>query len=104
MHIEGNDVYEHHLETYGHPSEFGYHDFVPLFKAEKFNADEWADLFVKAGARFAGPVAEHHDGFAMWDSKTTPWNAMGMDPMRDITGKLEKAIRNKNLKFINNFT
>ncbi len=78
MHIEGNDVYEHHLETYGHPSEFGYHDFVPLFKAEKFNADEWADLFVKAGARFAGPVAEHHDGFAMWDSKTTPWNAMGM--------------------------
>jgi alpha-L-fucosidase len=103
MHFEGNSVYEHHMEKYGHPSEFGYHDFVPLFKAENFDADEWADLFVKAGARFAGPVAEHHDGFSMWDSKATPWNAADMGPMRDITGELARAIRERDMKFITTF-
>lgn len=96
-------VYKHHLETYGHPSEFGYHDFVPMFKAENFNADEWAELFVKAGARFAGPVAEHHDGFSMWNSDHTPWNSMDKGPKRDITGELEKAIRKQKMKFITTF-
>ena len=103
MHFEGHRIYEHHLATYGHPSEFGYHDFVPMFKAEHFNADEWADLFVKAGARFAGPVAEHHDGFAMWDSKATPWNAAEMGPKRDITGELAEAIKERDMKFIATF-
>ena len=103
MHFEGHDIYEHHLATYGHPSEFGYHDFIPMFKAENFNADEWADLFVKAGARFAGPVAEHHDGFSMWDSKATPWNAKEMGPKRDITGELAEAIKERGMKFITTF-
>ena len=50
-------------KTYGPLGKnFGYKDFIPEFTGEKFNADEWADLFQKAGARFAGPVAEHHDG------------------------------------------
>ena len=49
--------------------EFGYKDLIPKFTAEKFDANEWADLFAKSGAKFAGPVAEHHDGFAMWDTK-----------------------------------
>ena len=103
MHFEGNPVYEHHLEKYGHPSEFGYHDFVPMFEAEKFDADEWADLFVKAGAKFAGPVAEHHDGFSMWDSDATPWNAADMGPKRDITGELAIAIRERDMKLITTF-
>ena len=64
--------YRHHVKTYGEPNKFGYPDFVPMFKAEKFNADEWADLFKKAGQQFAGPVAEHHDGFSMWASKRHP--------------------------------
>jgi len=103
MHFEENETYAHHLEKYGHPSEFGYHDFVPMFKAEHFDADEWADLFVKAGARFAGPVAEHHDGFSMWDSDVTPWNAADMGPKRDITGELAKALRERDLKLITTF-
>ncbi|MFD2587369.1 alpha-L-fucosidase [Croceitalea marina] len=103
MHFEGNKVYEHHLEKYGHPSEFGYHDFAPMFKAEKFNAEEWAQLFKDAGARFAGPVAEHHDGYAMWDSKLTPWDVMDTGPKKDITGELEKAIKGKGMKFITAF-
>ncbi len=103
MHFEDKKEYKHHLEKYGHPSEFGYHDFVPMFKAEKFNAKEWADLFKKAGARFAGPVAEHHDGFSMWDSEVTPWDAMDKGPKRDITGELEEAIKENGMKFITTF-
>lgn len=103
MHIEGRPEYSHHLENYGKPEEFGYHDFVPLFKAENFNAEEWANLFAKAGARFAGPVAEHHDGFSMWDSDVTPWNTGEKGPKRDITGELEKAIKGKGMKFITTF-
>ena len=87
MHIEGHPVFNHHLETYGPLSEFGYHDFVPMFKAENFNAAEWAELFAKAGARFAGPVAEHHDGFSMWASEVTPWNVLNKGTKKDITGK-----------------
>jgi len=55
----------YHEATYGPLEKFGYKDFIPMFTGEKFNADEWADLFQKAGPRFAGPVAEHHDGFSM---------------------------------------
>ncbi|WP_347840648.1 alpha-L-fucosidase [uncultured Draconibacterium sp.] len=103
MHFEGTKEYQHHLETYGHPSEFGYHNFAELFKAEHFNAEEWATLFEKAGARFAGPVAEHHDGYSMWDSEITPWNTKDTGPGRDITGELEKAIKGKGMKFITTF-
>src|SRR5690349_19767914 len=66
-------THQRHVALYGPLSKFGYHDFIPLFKGEKFNADEWAELFVKGGAKFAGPVAEHHDGFAMWHSSVTPF-------------------------------
>ena len=98
-----SDIYNHHVETYGEPTEFPYPNFVPLFKAEKFNAIEWAQLFKKAGAKFAGPVAEHHDGFALWDSQFTPWNAMDKGPKRDLTGELEKAIKAEQMKFITTF-
>jgi len=103
MHFKGNPVYEHHKATYGEPSVFGYHDFAPLFKAEKFDPDAWAELFKKAGAQFAGPVAEHHDGYSMWDSDITPWNTMDTGPHRDITGELEKAIRSHGMKLITTF-
>jgi len=95
--------YKHHLATWGDPNTFGYPDFVPMFKAEKFDADAWAELFQQAGARFAGPVAEHHDGFAMWDSELTPWNAADRGPQRDITGELEKAIRKRGMRFVTTF-
>ncbi len=102
MHVKKH-VKAHHVEKWGEIEEFGYADFVPMFRAEKFDADEWAELFVRAGARFAGPVAEHHDGFALWDSALTPWNSADMGPCRDITGELEKAIRKRGMRFIATF-
>lgn len=107
MHTKPNEdrrsYYEHHRNTWGEPDDFGYHDFVPMFKAEHFDAEEWADLFVKSGARWAGPVAEHHDGFSMWDSEMTPWNAKDKGPKRDITGELGKAIKARDMKFVTTF-
>jgi alpha-L-fucosidase len=102
MHFPGMTLH-HHTQKYGPPGEFGYHDFVPMFKAEYFNAEEWADLFKKAGARFAGPVAEHHDGFSMWDSDVTPWNVQDKGPQKDILGELEKAIRARDMKLVTTF-
>lgn len=103
MHFKNHKVYKHHVEKYGEPSEFGYHDFAPMFKAEHFDPNEWASLFKNTGAKFAGPVAEHHDGYAMWDSKLTPWDVMDTGPKRDITGELEKAIKGEGMKFITAF-
>ncbi len=92
-----------HEATYGKLEKFGYKDFIPMFTGEKFNAEEWADLFEKAGARFAGPVAEHHDGFSMWDTKYSEWNAAKMGPKRDIVGELSKSIKKHNMKFVTAF-
>jgi len=103
MHAKNRKEYKHHVETYGDPVTCGYDRFVPQFTAEKFDADEWAELFRKAGAKFAGPVAEHHDGFAMWASKLTPWNAKDMGPKRDITGEMAAAVRKRGMKFFTSF-
>ena len=84
MHIEGTDEYKHHVETYGPHSKFGYHDYVPMFKAEKFDADAWAELWKKAGAKFGGIVAIHHDGWSNWASEINPWNSVDMGPQKDI--------------------
>jgi len=99
----GAKFYEFHNATYGDPSEFGYKDLIPHFTAEKFNAEEWAELFKKSGAQFAGPVGEHHDGLAMWDSDLTKWDAMDIGPHRDVMGELAEAVRAQGMKFVTSF-
>ncbi|WP_435313465.1 alpha-L-fucosidase [Cellulophaga fucicola] len=103
MYEEGHPINEYHKKTYGSLDTFGYKDFIPMFTAEKFNADAWADLFVKAGAQFAGPIAEHADGFAMWDSKLTTWDAKDKGPKIDVVGAMEKAVKARGLKFITTY-
>lgn len=90
---------EWHKEHYGAPDKFGYKDFIPMFKAENYNPDAWVKLFKDSGAKYVVPVAEHHDGFAMYDSKLTKWDAMDMGPHRDLIGDLAKAVRKQNLIF-----
>jgi alpha-L-fucosidase len=77
----------------------GYKDLVPLFKAERFNAAEWAKVFKEAGAQYVVPVAEHHDGFSMYDSGLSDWTVVKMGPKRDTLGELAKAIRAEGLHF-----
>ena len=95
--------YRYHSETFGPPEQVGYKELIGRFTADKFDADEWAELFAASGARFAGPVAEHHDGFSMWDSKINGWNAARMGPKRDVTGELATAIRSRGMKFAATF-
>ncbi len=90
--------YEHHRKTYGPQDEFGYKDFIPMFKAEKFNPEEWIQLALDTGAKFYSVVTQHHDGFAMYDSDFTKWNCVDMGPKRDITKELFAAARARGLK------
>jgi alpha-L-fucosidase len=99
MYREESDEYKHHIATYGAVDKFGYKDFVPLFKAERFDPGAWARLFKEAGAKYVVPVAEHHDGFAMYDSDLSDWTAAKMGPHRDVIGELAKAVRTAGLHF-----
>lgn len=89
----------YHVKTYGDLAEFGYKEFFPLFKAEAFNPDAWVDLFVRSGARYVIPVAEHHDGYAMYDSSVTRWSSVKTGPKRDVLGELRDAVRKRGLIF-----
>eukprot|EP00903_Cladosiphon_okamuranus_P003673 g3671.t1 len=82
-----------------HPPEFGYKDIIPEFKAEKWEPEAWAELFKEAGAHYVVMTAEHHDGWANWDSDLTPWNAMDMGPKRDLVGDLGKSLKKAGLKY-----
>jgi alpha-L-fucosidase len=99
MYVPGNKAFEHHIDTYGPQTTFGYKDFIPLFKAQNFDPNAWLDLFVQAGVRYVVPVAEHCDGFAMYNSDITPWNAARMGPHRDVVGELATATRTRGLHF-----
>lgn len=99
MYIQGNPAYEHHIKTYGPQKDFGYKDFIPMFKAENFHAAQWVDLFKKAGAGYVMPVAEHHDGFQMYDSALSKWNAVQMGPKKDLLGEWKQAIEAEGLEF-----
>lgn len=116
MFFKGSAENKHHIETYGEADQWPYSNFMtgandkkgnfiqfaPKLKSKggKFDPDEWAQLFADAGAKFAGPVAEHHDGFSMWASKVNPWNAKDMGPKLDLVKLLTDAIRKKNMKVI----
>jgi alpha-L-fucosidase len=99
MYIDGTPEYTHHIETYGPQSEFGYKDFIPDFTGDKFDAAEWIDLFLRAGAKYVVPVAEHHDGFALYDSGLTDWKSSEMGPRRDVIGELAQAASERGLTF-----
>ena len=91
-------IRKHHIETWGPLDKFGYKDFIPLFKAEKWDPEAWVSLFKEAGARYLVSAAVHDDGFAMWDSKVIPFNAAIMGPNRDIVGEFISAVRKAGLK------
>lgn len=96
---QGLATHLHHNRTYGPPDKFGYKDFIPMFKAENFNADEWADLCVEGGARFFTMMGAHHDSFCLWATKLSKWNSVNMGPKRDLVGEMARAARERGLKF-----
>lgn len=99
MYIQGTPEFEHHVKTYGAHKDFGYKDFIPLFTADKFDAGFWADTFAECGAKYVVPVAEHHDGFQMYQSDLSSYNAANMGPKQDILAKLKDAFEKRGLVF-----
>ncbi|WP_010178219.1 alpha-L-fucosidase [Aquimarina agarilytica] len=96
---QGLATFKHHKKIYGNPDKFGYKDLIPFFKAEKFDANNWAELCVKGGAKFFTMMGVHHDSFCLWDTELSPWNSVDMGPKKDLVGLVEKAVRKKGLKF-----
>ena len=94
---------EFHQKNYG--ETFNYAEFAPHFRAELYDAKQWADLFARAGVKYVVPTSKHHDGFAMWPSAEADktwgraWNAVSNGPRRDLLGELAEATRAAGLKF-----
>lgn len=68
------------------------------FTAERFDADAWAQLAVEAGQKYFILTAKHHDGFCLWDTKTTDFCSTKMGPRRDLVGELIAAFHRRGLK------
>jgi alpha-L-fucosidase len=99
---EPNPTWQFHARVYG--EQFAYADFAPLFRAEMYDPDYWAEVFEKSGARYVVLTSKHHDGFALWPSAHAtaawkrPWNAVETGPRRDVLGDLTTAVRKRGLK------
>ena len=99
MYQPGTDENKHQVATYGPLTKFGYKDFIPMFKAEHFDAHAWAVLFRQSGAKYVVPVFEHHDGFAMYNSGLSDWTVVKMGPRRDVYSELAKEVRSEGMYF-----
>jgi alpha-L-fucosidase len=92
-------AYNHHVKNYGHPSKFGYKDILPLWKAERLDADALLALYKKTGARYFVSMGTHHDNYFLWDSKIHRWNAVKVGPKKDVVKLFADAARKQGLKF-----
>ena len=97
MYMEGSYAYRYHKEHYGHPSEVGFKDILPLFKAEKWDPDKLVERYKRLGAQYFFVLGNHHDNFDLWDSKYQEWNAVNMGPKRDLIDGWAKAARKHGL-------
>ena len=90
---------DHHKQVYGGVEKFGYHDFADHWKAEKFDADEWAQMAIDSGAKFFCMMAQHHDSFSLYDSEFTRYDSVDMGPKRDLCREMKEAVTKRGLKF-----
>ncbi len=91
MYMEGGREYKWHVAHYGHPSEFGFKDVLPLFKAEKWNPEALVEKYKRCGAHYFFVLGNHHDNYDLWNSKYQPWNSKNIGPKRDILAEWAKA-------------
>jgi alpha-L-fucosidase len=99
MYMQGSRQYKHHVEHYGHPSEFGYKDLIKLFNPTKLDYDKLMGLYKKAGGKYAVILAVHHDNFDLWNSKHHEWNSVNKGPKRDLVGEFRSAALKHGLRF-----
>ena len=68
------------------------------FEPRKFNPHDWARIARLSGVKYVVFTTKHHSGFAMWNSKTTPFNVMHTPAKRDVTAEIVKAFRAEGIK------
>jgi alpha-L-fucosidase len=99
MYLQGDPIYDHHVKTYGHPTNFGFMEIENLWKAEHWEPEALMDLYVRAGAKYFVSLANHHDNFDTYNSRHHAWNAVNIGPKKDIVGTWARAARARGLKF-----
>lgn len=99
MYDKNDRDFEYHVKTYGNQKDFGYKDFIKMFRGENFDADKWVSIFKNSGAKFVMPVCEHHDGFAMYKTQFNRWNSANMGPCKDVAGEIKSACEKQGLTF-----
>ena len=95
----GPNVTAFHREKYGHPSQVGFKDVIPRWKAENWDPEKLVALYKRAGAQYFFALANHHDNLDLWDSKYQPWNSVRVGPQKDLIAGWAKAARANGLKF-----
>ncbi len=103
MYAKGNGINLYHEQTYGPVSKFGYKDFYDGMTGDRFDPEEWADMTVRSGARYAGPVTEHSDNFSLWNSRVNPINCVNYGPKRDVLGECARAFRKRGIRLLTTF-
>jgi len=78
-------------------------ELIPQFTAERFDPEEWGELFAASGARYAGHTVWHGHGFVHWNSAVTRWNSAAQGPRIDIGAELGRAVRARGMKFLAGF-
>jgi alpha-L-fucosidase len=97
----GASTWAFHQRVYG--ADFPYQNFAPMFRAELFDPDHWADVFVRSGARYVALTSKHHEGFTLWRSAEAnrswgrPWNSVDVGAKRDLVLDLSEAGRRRGL-------
>src|SRR5690606_558556 len=99
MYEEGSDQYNYHVETYGHPSEFGFKDVIERWKADKWDPESLMDLYARTGAQYFMALANHHDNLDLYNSSHHKWNSTNVGPKKDIVGEWEQAAKKRGLRF-----
>ena len=100
LYLEGGGQYKYHREKYGHPSEFGFKDVLPLFKAENWNPEQLVKFYAEeCGAQYFFALGNHHDNFDLWDSRYQEWNSKAIGPHKDLLEGWAKAAKKAGLPF-----
>jgi alpha-L-fucosidase len=95
--FEDSPARAHQRDVYG---DAPYDDFLDAWSAERFDADSWAAVFARIGARYVVPTTKHHDGIALWDAPGTGLrNTVRRGPRRDLVHELAEATRRHGMRF-----
>lgn len=99
IYLEGSKQYKEHIKNYGHPSEYGFKDVLPDFKAENWDPDSLLRFYKSVGAKYFMALGNHHDNYDLWDSQYQPWNSKNIGPHRDVLGEWAAASKKVGLPF-----